>query len=98
VFYSKIDTAMAKIHTNDKGFKVIRTESLSETILLGGIAICDYCNNSSYTGYYIAVLNSWYCDECFNDWYSIATYYKEDASTEERNFNHYAQILGVATN
>lgn len=86
---------MAKIHQNDKGFKVIRTETLTEALSLGGIAICDSCNKASYTGYYIAVLNSWYCDNCYDEWYSTAKRYDEDSAIEERNFRYNCTVLGL---
>lgn len=86
---------MAHVHQNDKGFKVIRTESLVETLKLGGIAMCDSCNGASFTGYYIAVLNRWYCDKCFNEWYAWAKRYDEDSKIEERNFERYSSKLGL---
>lgn len=86
---------MAHKHENEKGFSVIRTETLSEALRLGGIAICDWCNKSSYTGYYVAVLNHWYCDECFNDWYKRAKRYPEDIRIEERNYQRTSQLFNL---
>lgn len=80
---------------NDKGFLVIKTESTSEGLKLGGICICDSCNSPSFKGYYIAFLNSWYDEECYNDWYTSAKRYNEDIAIEKRNFNLYSKILGL---
>ncbi len=89
---------MAHKHENEKGFLVIRTELLEEALRLGGIAICDSCNKSNYTGYYIAVLNRWYCDKCYEEWYAGAKRYTEDIPIETRNYNHYSKILLNGTN
>lgn len=51
---------MAKQIENEKGFLIIET-TLSEMASIGSLGICDYCNNKTTKGYYIAVLNSWYC-------------------------------------
>ena len=55
---------MANIKDNKKGFKVIqisRKELVEELGQYGAIGICDYCNETASTGYYIAVLNQWFC-------------------------------------
>lgn len=49
---------MAKIVDNPKRFKVIEL-SRNELAKIGGIGICDRCNGTSNTGYYVAVLNCW---------------------------------------
>ena len=51
---------MAKIVDNPKRFKVIEL-SRNELAKIGGIGICDRCNGTSNTGYYVAVLNCWFC-------------------------------------
>lgn len=48
---------MAKIVDNPKRFKVIEL-SRNELAKIGGIGICDRCNGTSNTGYYVAVLNA----------------------------------------
>lgn len=63
------------------------------------IVRCDYCDDvalaHNYKGYYIAVLNQWYCKKCFNKWKKRARYYSEDATVERRNFDFYAPRLGL---
>ena len=59
---------MANIKDNKKGFKVIqisRKELVEELGQYGAIGICDYCNETASTGYYIAVLNQWFCPKCY---------------------------------
>lgn len=57
---------MAEIVKNKKGFKVMKM-NLSEINYIGGFGICDWCGNTSTEGYYIAVLNQWYCPKCYNE-------------------------------
>lgn len=83
---------MAKILESKKDFKLIEC-SMGETTKFGGMAICDSCNSSDFTGVVICVLNSWYCKKCFDDWHKRAIYYPEDSRTEERNFNRFKEIL-----
>ena len=88
---------MANIKDNKKGFKVIqisRKELVEELGQYGAIGICDYCNETASTGYYIAVLNQWFCPKCYQEWYHRATYYPEDAKVENRNFEFYKNIFG----
>lgn len=89
---------MANIKDNKKGFKVIqisRKELVEELGQYGAIGICDYCNETAFTGYYIAVLNQWFCPKCYQAWYHRATYYPEDAKVENRNFEFYKNIFGL---
>ncbi len=83
---------MAELVQNKKGFKVLKM-ILDEVNHVGGLGICDYCNTASTEGYYIAVLNMWYCPKCYNEWYLRAKYYKEDADVENRNFNRMKEML-----
>ena len=75
-----------EIVENKKGFKVIKMNSFELSDKLGGYGICDFCNNAVFNGYYIAVLNRWFCLECYNEWISIAVRYQQDTTIEERNF------------
>lgn len=52
---------MANIKDNKKGFKVIqisRKELVEELGQYGAIGICDYCNETASTGYYIGCAKS----------------------------------------
>ena len=92
---------MAKIVNNDKGFKVISL-SIGDAASLGfgpyglGACVCMHCN-SIIKGdiYYIAVLNDVMDKECYDRWYKGATRYTEDIPIENRNFNHYKEVLGL---
>lgn len=69
--------------------------SMSECIAWGGAAICDSCNATSEHGYYIAVLNRWFCPKCFEEWKACAKWYLEDAQIERSNYACYAKMLGI---
>jgi len=83
---------MAEIVKNEKGFKVISC-SMSETTIFGGMGICDFCSAVSFKGYTICVLNSWYCEQCYQEWSAKATYYPADARYELSKFNYYKGLL-----
>lgn len=60
--------------------------------------LCDWCCrrcNPRETGYYIAVLNHWYCGECYRSWKKSARWYPDDADIERKNFEFYARRLGL---
>ena len=61
----------------------------------GSPGICDYCGKVSDNGYYIAVLNSWYCPKCYKRWRTSARPYDSDKPIERRNFQYYGTLLGV---
>ena len=55
---------MAKVVEFDK-FKVIKASAKEMFYAFGSLGICDNCNDVSMDGYYIAVLNRWFCKKCF---------------------------------
>ena len=79
---------------NEKGFKVIQLSYAEISRLTGNLdPICDRCANPKVSqGYYIAVLNQWFCKKCYNDWNKEARYYPEDAEIENRNFEYYKNL------
>lgn len=71
-----------KIHITKKGFKILDV-TIEHCLGWGGIGICDSCDKGVTRGKYIAVLNSYYCEDCFNDWHKGARNYPEDAGYEQ---------------
>ena len=72
---------MAKKVKNEKGFLVLeitRGELLDALAEYGSIGICDSCGLPVKKGYYIAVLNQWFCEDCYEEWLTGATRYVED--------------------
>ena len=53
---------MAKIVEFDR-FKVIKASAKEMFDAVGSPGICDYCSERPEHGYYIAVLNKWFCPE-----------------------------------
>ena len=48
--------------------------------------VCDFCGTPalpSDKGYYIPVLNHWYCGKCFEDFKSDQTWHPEDKGFED---------------
>lgn len=85
---------MANKVNNEKEFLVLEV-SKAEIINCGGFGICDSCNSQSDKGYYIAVLNSWLCPDCYNKWMLKAKRYEEDSEHEARNYKFYSTQLGL---
>lgn len=85
---------MAKVVEFDR-FKVIKASAKEMFEAVGSPGICDYCSERTEHGYYIAVLNKWYCPKCWKEFKKRAVWYPEDAQIEERNFKHYAFCLGI---
>ncbi|MCD8137182.1 MAG: demethylase [Parabacteroides gordonii] len=86
---------MAKKVDNSKGFLVIEVTAAELFAKAGGLGICDFCNAAAEKGYYIAVLNQWYCPECYSDFCKRSTYHEEDAAIERGNYEFYAKLFGV---
>lgn len=89
---------MAKIITTKRGFKVIelsRAELMARLGEYGSKGICDFCGEPTENGFYIAVINQWFCPKCYEDFLSRTPYYKEDAAVEERNFNFFKQLFDL---
>lgn len=78
-----------------KKFLIIECTARELYVACGGPGICDMCGNPSAIGYYIAVMNRWYCPKCFSEWKQRAQYYPEDANVEKRNYEHYASLFGI---
>ena len=85
---------MAEIFKNEKEFLIIKMKGV-ETLLFGGYGICDSCNIPNLEGYYIAALNYWMCDHCFDEWYKSATRYKEDIPYEKRHFDRICEFFSI---
>lgn len=78
--------------TNDKGFKVLevsRVDLVNRLADRGCQGICDGCLSSPEIGYYVAVLNMWFCKKCYEEWLETADYYPEDSRVEIRNYEYY---------
>lgn len=61
--------------------------------MLGGYGICDDCNTPVSEGYFVTVLNSWFCPECYEQWLKTAINYEEDREFEKGNFKRYSDFF-----
>ena len=89
---------MAKKVENGKGFLILeitREELLDKLAEYGSTGICDSCGLPAGKGYYIAVLNQWFCEDCYKEWLMGATRYVEDIPFEEKWFEYYCRLFGV---
>lgn len=77
--------------TTDKGFLVMEVSQQELLSALGEMTLgrCDCCFDAPEIGYYIAVLNQWFCKECYDKWLQTAEYYPEDRRVELRNYEYY---------
>lgn len=76
-------------------FLVIECTAREMYVACGSPGICDNCCSTPSKGYYVAVLNRWLCQECYDQWCETAHWYREDAGTERKNFEYYAPKLGL---
>lgn len=67
-----------------------------EMLYLGGFNLCDSCSKSIDSGYYIPVLNQYFCKECFNRWDNSAHYYPQDRSIERKRTSYFEAVIGIA--
>lgn len=88
---------MASIIENKKGFKIIEL-SITELNQIGGLGICDSCNSAAFSGYYIAVLNMWYCPNCYHSFLERAKWYQEDSKIENQNFENMCKTFNLNPN
>lgn len=84
---------MANYKKTSKGFETIeisREELIEKEVSYG---VCDSCNSTPQEGVYIAVLNMWYCVDCFEHWHKHARRYDEDIPTEKENIKFFSHLI-----
>lgn len=85
---------MARIVENAKGFKVIEVTRI-DCYYWGGLGICDWCNAVVNKGYFVAVLNSVMCEDCYNKWCESAERFPEDNEIERKIFMKMKALLNL---
>lgn len=91
---------MANLWKNDKNFKIIQMSWREYVATTESWGLCDCCGGSDfeYGGYYIPLIDSWFCKTCFDAWYSTAKRYKVDIQKEQEKFikmKHKLEDLGA---
>lgn len=87
---------MAQIVSEAAGFKVAevsRTELMDKLGPLGSIGVCDNCMSKSKTGYYVAVLDQWFCPKCYNEFIQNNTPDPRDTWFEDERFAWFKKIF-----
>ncbi len=87
---------MASLINNNKGFFILETsqdEIVSAHPLNKGI--CDRCNESSFKGYYVAVMNYWMCPSCYESWNAESIRYSSDIPYEIDRYNAMCRALNL---
>lgn len=86
-----------KIINNDKKLKVIQCSSEEMRLATGNpLPVCDNCIADCENGYYVAVINRWLCESCYQEFMEYAKRYEEDCVVEDRNFNTYLSLISKA--
>ena len=81
-----------------QGLIVYETDAQTMIDAFDGLGLCDSCCFYSPKGYYIPVLNSYYCPKCFEDWLTRARRYESDVPYENNkieNFEFMLRVLGI---
>lgn len=86
---------MAEIVKNEKDFKVIQMTSIEVANVFGGMGICDWCGCAHLEGYYISVLNHWYCKADYKMFLERAVNHAEDRNIENLNFMRVLNLLNI---
>lgn len=89
---------MARVVENYKGFKTLeitRQEMIDKLTRYGCLGICDSCMRPASVGYYVAVINRWMCEDCYNDFIKSVDRYEEDIRIENRNFDRFCNLFNV---
>lgn len=83
---------MANPVKNDKRFLIIEMtwrEYVAAQDCWGWCCLCgtnDFSDNGG-VGFYIPVINQWYCKNCYDQWYAGATHYRVDIEKERQSYN-----------
>ena len=86
---------MANPVKNDKRFLIIEMTWREYVAATDSWGLADCCgqNTSEEPVFFIALLNQFYCEPCYNAWYDTATHYKVDVEKERYNYNNIVNKL-----
>ena len=79
---------------NEKGFIVYETYCI-EIAKIGGLGICDFCNDFAPKWFLIPVISSYYCPKCYSRFCKESRYYEEDREIENRHAEYYEEAIGL---
>lgn len=80
---------MAKQWNNDKGLLVIKMSWREYVAITDSFGLCDCCGTQRFDegGFYVALVNDWYCKTCYDAYISGAKRYSVDREKERLNYN-----------
>lgn len=80
---------MATQLNNEKRFLIIHMTWREYVAASDKFGWCDLCSTDDFEhgGYYIPVIDQWYCEKCYKAWYDTAAHYKVDMEEERYRFN-----------
>ena len=84
---------MARKIENDKKFYIIRMTVQEAIATMDCFGECNLCGDGCEYGYYIPVINQFYCETCYDAWYRTATRYKSEIYNETKRYNAMVEKL-----
>ena len=91
---------MATQVKNKKGFLIIKMSWREYVAATDTFGFCSCCGTQSFPedGYYVAMVNDWYCKTCYDAYISGATHFKVDLEKERLAFNDMKnKLIGLGT-
>ena len=86
---------MATQWINDKNLLIIKMTWREYVAITDSFGICDCCGTQQFDnrGYYVALVNDWYCPTCLDAYLKGAKRYSVDLEKERYNFNNVVSKL-----
>jgi len=80
---------MATRFKNEKNFLIIKMSWREYVACTETWGLCDCCGESDFDtgGYYIATIDSWFCQKCFDAYISTATHHRTDLKMEQQRWS-----------
>lgn len=86
---------MANKYENEKRFLIYKMSWREYVAATESWGLCDCCGEADFDtgGYYVALIDSWFCQKCFDAYISGAKRYSVDLEKERNNWNKMTQKL-----
>ena len=86
---------MAKKWENDKRLLAIKMSWREYVAVTDTFGFCSCCGTQDFQedGYYVAVVNDWYCKTCYDAYIAGAKRYSVDLIKERKNYNKMVESL-----
>ena len=86
---------MAKKYENPKNHLVIKMSWREYVAITDGFGFCSCCSTQDFDhcGYYVALVDDWYCPTCYDAYMSGAVRSSVDLEKERQNYNRVMNAL-----